>query len=215
MRVAELLGPRVLALEEPGEQDRYLTRLEELVGVSRRDLGAVLGISRRDMLRPRRAAPAATRAPQGYVAPFIRARHDPLEEYILALLLQDPSLREYSSGLAPAFFTRAENRELFTAWADCDTLDRLRDTLDEALLEQFDALLALPVPSADRTQRHEALTQCLRRLEENALRELKLQEQVLLAEGEVEQGEALEVALQRNRRLREIHQEGSRRTRDG
>ena len=215
MRVAELLGPRVLALEEPGEQDRYLTRLEELVGVSRRDLGAVLGISRRDMLRSRRAAPAATRAPQGYVAPFIRARHDPLEEYTLALLLQDPSLREYSSGLAPAFFTRVENRELFTAWADCDILDRLRDTLDEALLEQFDALLALPVPSTDRKQRHEALTQCLRRLEENALRELKLQEQVLLAEGEVEQGAALEVALQRNRRLREIHQEGSRQARDG
>ena len=215
MRVAELLGPRVLALEEPGEQDRYLTRLEELVGVSRRDLGAVLGISRRDMLRSRRAAPAAARAPEGYVAPFIRARHDPLEEYTLALLLQDPSFREYGSGLAPAFFTRVENRELFTAWADCDTLDRLRDTLDEALLEQFDALLALPVPSTDRKQRHEALTQCLRRLEENALRELKLQEQVLLAEGEVEQGEALEVALQRNRRLREIHQEGSRQARDG
>ena len=215
MRVAELLGPRVLALEEPGEQDRYLTRLEELVGVSRRDLGAVLGISRRDMLRPRRAAPAPARASEGYVAPFIRARHDPLEEYTLALLLQDPSLREQSSGLAPAFFTRVENRELFTAWADCDTIDRLRDTLDEALLEQLDALLALPVPSADRKQRHEALTQCLRRLEENALRELKLQEQVLLAEGEVEQEEALEVALQRNRRLREIHLEGSRQARDG
>ena len=90
MRVAELLGPRVLALEEPGEQDRYLTRLEELVGVSRRDLGAVLGVSRRDLLRSRRAAPAAGRASEGYVAPFIRARRDPLEEYTLALLLQDP-----------------------------------------------------------------------------------------------------------------------------
>lgn len=215
MRVAELLGPRVLALDDPGEQDRYLTRLEELVGVSRRDLGAVLGISRRDLLRSRRAAPAAGRAPEGYVAPFIRARHVPLEEYTLALLFQDPSLREHSSGLAPAFFTRVENRELFTAWADCDTLDRLRDSLDEALLEQLDALLALPVPSTDRKQRHEALTQCLRRLEENALRELKLQEQVLLAEGEVEQEEALEVALQRNRRLRDIHREGGRQARDG
>ena len=108
-----------------------------------------------------------------------------------------------------------ENRELFTAWADCDTLDRLRDSLDEALLEQLDALLALPVPSTDRKQRHEALTQCLRRLEENALRELKLQEQVLLAEGEVAQEEALEIALQRNRRLRDIHREGGRQARDG
>ena len=124
-------------------------------------------------------------------------------------------MREHSSGLAAAFFTRAENRELFTAWADCDTLDRLRDTLDEALQDQLDALLALPVPSADRKQRHEALIQCLRRLEENALRELKLQEQVLLTEGEVEQESALEVALQRNRRLKEIHQEGTRQARDG
>ena len=206
LQLAERLGGVLLTLEESGQQDHYLGRLEELLGVNRRTLDEVLGLSRRALLGPagaRRGGPV-----QGYVAPFARARGDTLEEHLLALLLQDPDLKaacEPAEDLARSF-RQGENREIFTHWIASDTIDRLRDDIDASLHEHLDAILLRPLPPTDLQERQEALAHCLRRLEERDLRELKAQESVLLASAqeETEEAELMELALERNRRLHRL-----------
>jgi DNA primase len=215
MHLAERLGPLILNHTVPGQQDKFLTQLESLVGISRNDLASVLGTNRQGMLNlPMTRPRSGSVANQGYIAPFLHALHDPLEEYTIALLLQYPRLADHVGQLNPSLFTRAENKALFNTWAKCDTIEQLKESIDEVLVEHLDNLLALPLPSTELKQRTEALSQCIQRLEEHMLRELKLQEGVLLTELEERDFDqaSLERALERNRRLRQLHLQRSRQT---
>ena len=80
------------------------------------------------------------------------------------------------------------------------------------LVEHLDNLLALPLPSTDLKDRTGALSQCIQRLEEHILRDLKLQEGVLLTDSEERDFDeaSLEQALERNRRLRQLHLQRSK-----
>ena len=159
--------------------------------------------------------------------PFARMDHDPLEEYCIALILRDPGIM-YPHGLGengngetefadsggengdahsprPEHFHRVENREVFTKWKQCSTLDGLRDSLDEGLKEHLEHLLAKFLPPADRKQREVAFKDCVRRLEERYLRDLKREEEMRLSEATVEEVEEQEQEiLQLNERLKQI-----------
>ncbi len=213
MHLAERLGPLILNHTVPGQQDKFLTQLESLVGINRNDLGRVLGINRQGILNlPRNRSGSNRNSHQGYIAPFVHALHDPLEEYTIALLLQDPRLHEYIPNIDSTLFTRAENKALFTTWMKCDTIEELKESVDEVLVEHLDNLLALPLPSTDLKDRTGALSQCIQRLEEHILRDLKLQEGVLLTDSEERDFDeaSLEQALERNRRLRQLHLQRSK-----
>ena len=206
LQLAERLGGLLLALEDSGKQDHYLGRLEKLLGVNRRTLDEVLGISRNALLRQRTRS-QQTRT-QGYLAPFIVAQSDALEEHILALLLHDPSLKSICmhAGDIASSFRKEENREIFTRWVSSDTVEGLRGGMDMSLHEHLDAILLRPLPPTDSHERQEALVHCISRLEERDLRELKVQESILLAsaQGIEEQTEIMALALERNLRLRQI-----------
>ncbi|MBI2936377.1 MAG: DNA primase, partial [Chloroflexi bacterium] len=88
LQLAERLGALVIMVESSGEQDHYLQLLEQLLGVSRRDLSEVLGLARQRLLqRGKRPHPPKV---EMAVTPFIQTLGDPLESYTLALLLQYP-----------------------------------------------------------------------------------------------------------------------------
>ena len=178
----------------------------------------------------REGLPGPIRATEAAVTPFDWLEHDPLEEYCLALLIMNPRLmrgRERVSpgegrlddsgagdlaedgqgidGLVAEYFQRAANREIFTIWMKCSTLDVLREGLDDALLEHLDDLLAKPLPPSDLKEQEVASRYCVRRLEERYLRELKKEEELRLADaaqGEFEEQE--QDILKLNERLRHI-----------
>ena len=103
------------------------------------------------------------------------------------------------------YFQRVENREVFTNWIRCSTLDALRDSLDEELKEHLEHLLAKFLPPADRKQREAAFKDCVRRLEERYLRDLKREEGMRLAEATVEEVEEQgQEILQLNERLKQV-----------
>ncbi len=79
------------------------------------------------------------------VAPTITSS-SPLEQYCLALLLQYPELKSESTELSPDHFENTENRELFAKWQQSDDLASLRDSLDSALQEHLDNLMARALP---------------------------------------------------------------------
>ena len=241
-RLAELLFPLIAATPDPFQQDHYFQRLAALLGVSEVTLQASLG-------RPRpggagyRGGPASPGqgrdhrphrgGAQGQAAattPFARLDHDPLEEYCLALILQDfrsQQTRQPSSprdgrrdeleantsgggekaaaGLRLEHFRQVENREVFTNWMECSTLDSLKDALDEELTEHLERLLAKSLPPSDRKQRETDLKYCVRRLEERYLRDLNVEEEMRLAQAtDEERREQEQKIIQVNERLNEI-----------
>ncbi len=93
---------------------------------------------------------------------------DPIEEYALRLLIQNPDLVEEVRSTNPECFRRTENRELFTALISYPTIEKLHNEVDEVLTEQIKRLESAELPS---TGIERALSQCIRRLELRRIRE--------------------------------------------
>ena len=110
-----------------------------------------------------------------------------------------------SRGLRLEYFRRVENRELFTNWMKCSTLDVLRESLDDEIEQHLDYLLAKALPPSDHRRRQADLTYCRRRLEERFLRELNREEEMRLSQATPEELEEQEQKIiQLNERLSHI-----------
>ncbi|MDE2968852.1 MAG: DNA primase [Chloroflexota bacterium] len=190
--LTEELGGWILSADE-ADQDRYMEKLEGLIGVNRQTLEQVLQRQRRAALDAaagvagRRAATRASPFDDPVEAPASAfERIDPLEAYPLALLMLDPTLREAAEGLRAEFFRRSENREVFQKWAECSTMEELKEDLDALLQEHLETLLSREIPVMDSKQRSQALAQSIRRLEERQLRELRTQLGASFSQAEAE-----------------------------
>ena len=235
-KLAELLFPLITATPDPFDQDHYFQRLATLLGVSEATLQASLGrpkpgaVSYRGRANSgqRKVADGAGRDRQGTgeaaATPFAMLDHDPLEEYCLTLLFQHngpagsnpeggPESGVYNGdgapfGLRMEYFQRAENREVFTNWIKCSTLDRLKDVLDEELKSHLDYLAMKTLPPTDRRQWEEVMRLCVRRLEERYLRELNREEGLRLDQATGDEiGEQEQRVLEVNERLRNVFRE--------
>lgn len=190
--LTEELGGWILSSREE-DQDRYLEKLEQLIGVSRHTLEQALQRQRRALLDAPASRQTRQQAPRS--APFdgpvgaptgVFERDDPLEAYPLALLMRDPELRDAAGQLQAEFFQQSENREVFQKWAECSTMEELQEDLDALLQEHLETLLSRYIPVMDSKQRSEAFAQSIRRLEERRLRELRTQLGASLAQAEAE-----------------------------
>ncbi len=162
------------------DQERYFRQLAELVGVSveqlqarAKQMGAQPAGARRPAPRPRPSAD-----PQHPVDPVIAAaERDPLEEQVLALLAQHPEeFWEKATLVDAGHFRHWENRETLSAVQVCATMQDALAQLDGQLADRLVRLSQGAFPPADKQQRAAAWEECLRRLEERRLRELKAQE---------------------------------------
>ena len=227
---AARLSHLVWALPNPFQQDRYFQKMAQMLGVSDSTLKARLNHPRYKGATRTPSANSASRAEgvgqpnQAGAAPFAAVERDPLEEHCLALMLQSGQMRNdqesldgggglaFSEGVLDVIdalrlehFRRVENREVFTNLAQCTTLEELQQTLDDELQGHLDHLLARPLPPTDKKQREAALRDCARRMEERHLRELKLEEELKLAEATPEEAEeSQESILELNERLRQV-----------
>ena len=239
-RLAELLFPLVAATPDSFQQDHYFQQLAALLGVNESTLRASLAQpkGRGSQYRDRTASPRGQRGQGGAqreeasATPFARLDHDPLEEYCLSLVLQDPQpphphqgtaggdnehgldpVASYGNaigGLRLEYFQRVENREVFTNWMKCSTLDTLRETLDEELRGHLEHLLSKGLPPSDLSQRQADLRYCISRLEQRYLRELNSEEGVRLSQVAPEERESQEQKLiQLGERLNHIFREQS------
>ena len=243
-KLAELLFPLITATPDPFHQDHYFQRLATLLGVSEATLQSSLGrpmpgsasyrgrADSNQRKRTGRTSPDRERTGEAAATPFAMLDHDPLEEYCLALLFQEPSSMQaqhdgpigskpgggpepgdYNEdgppfGLRMEYFQRAENREVFTNWIKCSTLDMLKDVLDEELKSHLDYLSMKTLPPTDRRQWEEAIRLCVRRLEERYLRELNREEGLRLDQAIGDEiGEQEQRVLEVNERLRNVFRE--------
>ena len=164
----------------------------------------------------RRSAAPAQRAESDAALVFRDAQRDVLEEHLLALLVHYPELREQAAGLNVEHLRSADAQALLSALVAAGTIEDAYEHLDGHLAERLDRLQAQVLPPADRRARDADWAECLRRLEERHLRELKAQEEGALEgerAGSGEQDAAVNSqALAINQRLRELFLSGSDRS---
>ena len=171
--VVDEVFPLIAAERNPYNQDRYFQHLASVVGVSVGALKASVGAAPRPS---QRRTPRAGADP-GPLAAFAR---DALEEYVLALLVQFPELASQTGDLRSDHFRQPQNRELFTKHLTNGNLYMAESALSQELLEQLEVLKAREFPFANFKEREDALAQCLGRLEERRLKELKVEESMAL-----------------------------------
>ena len=209
-QAAKTLFPFLQSMENPFDREKYTRALAERLETTPETLAASVGRPQRGSSR--RRGPADV--PQTSAAPFELENRDPLEEHLLSLILRWPDLKETARSLPPDAFRRPDYRELFIVWQKCSTIEELYHTADEGIREQVETMLSAPFPPTDIHQREEAVRQCLYRMEERHLRELKAEEALLLTQtasvATQEEGETQDVgALERrvvdtNERLRQL-----------
>jgi hypothetical protein len=166
-------------MKDPLRQAHYLERLARLLKIDEHVLSDAV---RKFKAVGKRRATAGVKSFKPIAATIISS--SPLEQYCLALLLQYPELKSESVELSPDHFENTENRELFAKWRQSDDLASFRDSLDSALQEHLDNLMAKVFPSIIRENesvRRETINDCVIRLQERRLRALGAHQQELLA----------------------------------
>ena len=174
---AQELWPVIMAIQNAFEQERYLRRLADALGVQTTTLEASLG--KPSQTAPRRREPAH----RASITPFEAESRDPREEHLLSLVLQWPELREHVRELDPQALDKAEDRQIFISWIECSIISKLLEMLEEDLRQRVHYLLTLLLPPMDPLQREQAAKDCAYRLEERRLRRMKAEEALLLEGG--------------------------------
>ena len=168
------LGSIVNGMQDKVRKVHYLQKLAHLVNISQRDLEAVLGRTKPGRVERRAKELRQARVTQS-LSPFLS---NPVEEYCLALLLQNPELKDGAEGLIPEYFENSENREIFTIWQKTSDSVSLKDRLDGTIWENLDSLIARKLPVNQIEQRY---ADCVLRLRERYLRTLELKRGEVLA----------------------------------
>ena len=160
------------------DQYPYLEKLSDKLGIPLEILRASVGGRGGDQRQRRRGDTQPDSGTDIEVSPAILAgdKSEPVEEYVLALMIQHPNLIEGVRETDPQFFRHTENRQLFTTMLACPTIEELREELDPILNGLFDRLQlqGQKFPSLSSSEREVARNRCLSRLEERYLRDLQM-----------------------------------------
>ena len=192
-KAAEALDAELISkIRNPSVYYQYRLKMADLLGVPVGTLEASFGRG----TRSRRRRPLAK-------STIERAHRDNREEYLLCLLLKWPDLKDNMESIPTEYFRKSENREIFTLWLKCSTIESLRESLEYTLQSHLDYLLARDFPPLDSTEQEKALSDCRRALEERYIKDLKAQEQHLFSTEEAA-GITDEEILERNSSLRRL-----------
>ncbi len=104
---------------------------------------------------------------------------NPVEEYMLAILLQRPEITDKTADLLPEYFENSENRAIFEVWKQSVGITAdLSVLVDNAIQDHLKKVLNRRLPGDEIESRY---TDCLLRLRERYLRNLKKKQQEALA----------------------------------
>lgn len=181
--LVEDVRPLILAIDNSFEQDRYLTRLGELLAVPAERLRSMIQAPRPTPRGPGRSTGRRT----GLAGPPGDERLDPeqvsnaldaakengLEEHLLSLVLNYDELRDYATGVPEEHFHDSGNRAIFTMWRSALTLDEVHSSMDDHLTARVDRLTSKLLPPGDHLLKVQDVSQTVHRLHERHLRYLK------------------------------------------
>ncbi|MBI4312329.1 MAG: DNA primase [Chloroflexi bacterium] len=169
------------------DQDTYFRKLAQALGVSLETLEAAIGKPGAQARGGQGRRAVAGRDVSSGV--FEQKRRDLLEEHFLGMLLRWPELRGRVQELDPHCLSAWEDRQVFTEWMHCSTMEELTERLEGELRPRAEHLLTLALPPMDLRQREQAIVDCFHRLEERRLRAMKEEEALLLTQAQPGEGQ--------------------------
>jgi DNA primase len=179
--VVKELGNVVDGIKDPVRRSHYLQKLARLVSVDERLLQARI---RNQAAEGRKGTKKEVNSQPSTSLSF----SNPVEEHCLALLLRYPELQGYCDKLSPDYFEQSENRESL-AWLQSGRADM--EELEMPLREHLERLQGQVIPPMNVREQEEVMKDCLLRLKERFLRNMKLKESFLIQEasavGDVEE----------------------------
>ena len=152
-------------------QYQYLTKLSLAVGIDDKKLEAALGRFKTDR-KARESRPLAVQKATRAI------KSNPVEEYILTILLQHPEIKTKCRDLLAEYFENSENRAIFDLYQLAAEPAIARESLDPAIQEHFDSLVSRKLPGNEIESRY---SECLLRLRERYLRNIKRRQEEALA----------------------------------
>ena len=168
---AEAVAPFMASVSNAVEQDQYMQLAAQQLDVRREALEAAIGSARAVGRRaPERRSATATHQSTS----LDDDKMDRLGDYVLSLLLHRPEFREQSQDLLPEYLQTTESRIVLSSLRDNDTVDELRESLDESLQDHFEYLTGIDLGPIDLRSAEEALKQGIERLEQRHFKELQL-----------------------------------------
>mgnify|MGYP006175424287 FL=1 len=182
-RAAGELRPLINMVPNQYEQEAYMTRLAALLDVSLEQLR----VSAPRTSISRRAAGALLREPPGSrsssdaVASALNpdSANAP-EDYLLAVVLQNPEMREYAMGVSEEQFRDPVNRVVFTMLQNSATLEGAGPSGEGDVMEKIERLRDKILPPTDQKEMVEAISDCVQRLHQRHIRTIKAEENRLL-----------------------------------
>jgi DNA primase len=162
-QVVDVIWPLIAALDRL-DREQHAQALADAIGVSLEALRASVGNQRASRRQSRRAAEYEP-PPEVTESALAESFADPIEEYILALLLDKPDLKEFAENFDSQYFHSVENREVFTNWMSCSKIEELWDSVDESLHPHLTHLTGISLMSMELNETERALAQMLGRLQ--------------------------------------------------
>ena len=175
-KIVDQVLPVISEIKEPVRQSSYLQKLAQLVKLNETVLWDALKESKGTIAKQKSRI-----EPRHRVVPS-SAFSNPLEDYCLALLLQNPELKTECSRLSLELFERgglsleelfedSSARELAVRWLQSDNLEKLRTDIEQTLSRMLEQLLVKKLPPANPNERCSHLKDCVERLYERWLRD--------------------------------------------
>jgi len=182
-RAAGELRPLINTVPNQYEQEGYMTRLAELLDVSLEQLK----VSVPQTANRRRASailnrePSRQQSPDDAVASALNPESSNApEDYLLAVVLQKPELREYAMGASEEQFRDPVNRVVFTMLKDSAMLNGKVLSGEGEVAEKIERLRGKLLPPTDQNEMVEAISDCVLRLHQRYIRTIKAEENRLL-----------------------------------
>lgn len=151
-------------------QYQYLTSLSMAAGIEERKLEAALGSYKADR-KVKETRPEAMKKATRSIG------SNPVEEYILTIMLKHPEMKGKFQGVSGDYFENSENRAVFEVCQISEDPVSVREALDPVIREHLDLLLQRELHGEDLEAR---LADCGLRLRERYLRSLKRQQEAAL-----------------------------------
>lgn len=166
--------PAVAEIKDPVRQSHYINKLAQMVKLDERSLMDAMRQKTRAQRRLRSSTPAVRFSSSIFA--------NPQEDYCLALLLQNPELKENCRDLLPEYFEGSAARELFVRCLGSEDMESFKIDLDPSLQDVVSRLLALELPPTNSVERRHHISDCILRLRENWLRGLESRKAAILQE---------------------------------
>jgi DNA primase len=166
-------------IKDPIRRAHYMQKLAHLIGVNEHTIASAVRRARAPKQKK-----VERKKPSAYLSSL--TSENPLEKYCLYMLFSCPKLSHWTHKLSAEYFERGENQQLFITWCNTSDIESMRQELSGTLQDCLDELLRSSFPSLSEAKQEEAMTDCVSRLQERCLRNIKLKEALLISDAQAE-----------------------------